>query len=100
MNQRTFSLIMPMSDAQSRPLWGQLPEGAPGYTIAGSPIKIASQMPDWLPGSTPVGFGNWKQAYTLVARRRRHSRSTPAPPDGACSISGKRASAAGRLALI
>ena len=58
-----------MSDAQSRPLWSALPEGAPGYMIAGSPITIASQFPDVGPGSTPVAFGNWKQAYTLVTRR-------------------------------
>jgi HK97 family phage major capsid protein len=40
-----------------------------GFMLAGSPIVIASQMPDILPGSTPVLFGNLREAYTLVTQR-------------------------------
>jgi HK97 family phage major capsid protein len=30
---------------------------------------IVSQFPDVLPGATPIGFGDWKAAYTIVNRR-------------------------------
>ena len=69
MNQRTFAQLMTMSDAMQRPIWGALPEGAPGYTLGGAPIHICTQMPDILPGSTPVAFGNWKQVYLIVWRK-------------------------------
>jgi HK97 family phage major capsid protein len=68
MNQRTLALLMSMSDAIGRPLWAQLPGGMPGLTVAGSPIQVVSQMPDVVPGSTPIAFGNLRQAYTLVNR--------------------------------
>jgi hypothetical protein len=32
----------------------------PGFALAGSPIVIVSQLPDVMPGSTPVLFGNLK----------------------------------------
>src|SRR6516225_6186014 len=69
MNQRTFALLLTMSDALNRPLWGQLPGGVPGFMLAGSPIVIVSQFPDVQPGATPVAFGDWKAAYTIVNRR-------------------------------
>lgn len=49
MNQRAFALLLTMSDAHARPIWGQLPGGLPGFTLAGSPIQIAIQMPDVAP---------------------------------------------------
>src|SRR5262249_37740293 len=69
MNQRTFALILTMSDAMGRPLLNMMPQGMAGFMLAGSPITIATQMPDVEPGYTPVGFGNWNQTYTLVNRR-------------------------------
>jgi hypothetical protein len=60
MNQRTLGMLMTMSDASGRPLWGQLPGGFPGYQIAGSPIHIVTWMPDVAPLATPVAFGNWR----------------------------------------
>lgn len=69
MNQRTFALLLTMSDAGGRPIWSSLPGEEPGFRLAGSPITIASQMPDIQPGSTPVAFGNWRRAYTTVWRK-------------------------------
>ncbi len=69
MNQRTFALLLTMSDSAQGPIWGQWPGGLPGFTLAGSPIRIVTQMPDVQPGSTPVLFGNLRQAYMLVDRR-------------------------------
>jgi HK97 family phage major capsid protein len=69
MNQRTFALLMTMSDTSTRPLWAQLPGGAPGFTFCGSPINIVSQMPDVAPGSTPIAFGDWRRTYMIVWRK-------------------------------
>jgi HK97 family phage major capsid protein len=77
MNQRTFALLLTMSDASSRPLFGQLPSGLPGYMFAGSPIQIVSQMPDVAPGATPIAFGNWKSAYIVVTRSGTMMRTDP-----------------------
>jgi HK97 family phage major capsid protein len=68
MNQRTFALLMTMNDSMARQLWTSVPGSKPGFTLAGSPIVIASQMPDVAPGSTPIAFGNWKHAYRVVDR--------------------------------
>jgi len=69
MNQRTWAQVMTMSDASGRPLWGQAPAGDPGFQLAGSPVHIVTQMPDIQPGATPVAFGNWQKAYTIVWRK-------------------------------
>jgi HK97 family phage major capsid protein len=71
MNQRTFALLQSMSSADGRPLFGQMGTNTPGtgFQFAGSPINIVSQIPDCQPGATPVAFGNWKRAYTIVTRK-------------------------------
>lgn len=69
MNQNTYALLACSSDAQARPLWTTMPGSEPGYTLAGSPITIASQIPDVAPGSVAVAFGNWKRTYTIVERK-------------------------------
>jgi HK97 family phage major capsid protein len=69
MNQHTWALCSTMSDANGRPILTVSPsEGAP-FLLAGSPVVIANQMPDCVPGSTPVAYGNWRQAYTVVNRK-------------------------------
>jgi HK97 family phage major capsid protein len=50
MNQRTFALLLTISDATGRPLLNPLPLGQPSYALAGCPITIATQMPDCAPG--------------------------------------------------
>lgn len=69
MNQRVFASLLNMNDASGRPIMQQMPQGAPVYTICGSPVVIASQMPDCVPGATPIAFGNWKKAYLAVWRK-------------------------------
>jgi HK97 family phage major capsid protein len=68
MNQRTAGLLMTMSSTDGRPLLSALPAGMPGFALAGSPITIASQMPDCLPGSTPILAGNLRGIGGGVAR--------------------------------
>jgi HK97 family phage major capsid protein len=47
MNQRTFALLQTMSSAEGRPLFGPQGTTTPGtgFSFAGSPINIVSQMP-------------------------------------------------------
>jgi HK97 family phage major capsid protein len=71
MNQRTFALLQTMSSAEGRPLFGSPGTAAPGtgFSFAGSPINIVSQMPDCVLGSTPIAFGNWRRTYLIVWRK-------------------------------
>jgi HK97 family phage major capsid protein len=71
LNQRTFALLQTMTTAEGRPLFGSFGTNSPGtgFTFAGSPINIVSQMPDVSPGAKAIAFGNWKRAYTIVTRR-------------------------------
>lgn len=71
MNQRTFALLQSMSSAEGRPLFGSFGTATPGtgFSFAGSPIQIVSQMPDVQPGSTPIMFGNLRSAYLIVWRK-------------------------------
>jgi HK97 family phage major capsid protein len=32
-------------------------------------VQIVTQMPNVAPGATPVAFGNWNSAYTVVNRK-------------------------------
>src|SRR5262249_32358367 len=69
MNQRTWALISTMTDAIGRPLFTPSPiQGQSALLLNGSPVVIATQMPDCLPGNTPVLYGNLRQLYTLVTR--------------------------------
>ena len=69
MNQNTAGLMMTISDAAGRPIMLQNMQDPLQFTLLGSPVRIASQMPDVAPGATPVAFGNWKLAYTIANRK-------------------------------
>jgi HK97 family phage major capsid protein len=100
MNQRTFALLLSASDANHRPLWSQLPGGLPGYMFAGSPIQIVGQMPDCMPGAVPVGYGNWRETYTIVTRSATTMRADPFSANWCTSSASKRYSEARRLVQI
>jgi predicted phage gp36 major capsid-like protein len=85
-NQRSFAMLLTSSDAAGRPLFGQLPSGLPGYLLAGSPIQIVTQMPDCAPGSPPVAFGNWQEAYCVVTRQGTTMRPDPYSAGGWCVL--------------
>ena len=69
MNQNTFGLTLTMSDAMGRPIMMTSPLEGGQYLVAGSPVVIGNQMPDAAAGTTPVAYGNWKQAYMVVNRK-------------------------------
>src|SRR5215831_12638368 len=69
MNQRTWALLATMSDAIGRPLFAPSPiQNQPGFMLNGSPVTIATQMPNCEPGNTPILYANLRQLYTLVQR--------------------------------
>lgn len=69
MNQNTFGLTLTMSDAMGRPIMTLNPLEAGQFLTSGSPIQIVTQMPDAVPGATPVAYGNWNQTYMVVNRK-------------------------------
>jgi HK97 family phage major capsid protein len=69
MNPHTMGLLMTMSDANSRPIMTPTPAEGAGFLLGGSPIIVAEQMPDVVPGATPVLYANLRALYTLVTRR-------------------------------
>jgi HK97 family phage major capsid protein len=69
MNQNTAALCLAMSDAAGRPLMVPSLQDPATFTLMGAPLKIATQMPDAIPGATPIAYGNWKQTYMIVNRK-------------------------------
>jgi HK97 family phage major capsid protein len=69
MNQTSFALTLTMTDAIGRPIMISTPQDSGSYIINGSPISIVTQMPDPVPGATPVMFADFKSLYLLVYRR-------------------------------
>ena len=69
MNQHTWALCSTMSDANGRPIMTVAPTEVAPFLLGAVPVVVANQMPDVAPGATPVAYGNWKQAYTVVNRK-------------------------------
>jgi len=69
MNQHTFGLCLTISDANGRPIMVTAPTEAGTFMMAGSRIVIAQQMPDVVPGATPIAYGNWPEVYMVVNRK-------------------------------
>jgi HK97 family phage major capsid protein len=69
MNQYTWALCTTMSDANGRPIMTSTPGDETPFRLGGVPVIIAPQMPDCVPGATPVAFGNWNRAYMVVNRK-------------------------------
>ena len=68
-NQNTFALILTMTDAAGRPIMIADPTQPSRYLINGSPVIITTQMPDCVPGATPLMFADFKKLYILVVRK-------------------------------
>jgi HK97 family phage major capsid protein len=69
MNAATWSLCATMSDTNGRPIMTAAPSEAAPFLLGGVPVVIAQQMPDVMPGATPIAYGNWQEAYTVVNRK-------------------------------
>lgn len=69
MNQNTFGYLLTLSDAGGRPIMIASPREDGQLVLFGSPVNIVTQMPNIGAGNTPVGFGNWNEAYMIVNRK-------------------------------
>lgn len=68
MNSLTTSKVRTMTDANGRFLWADgLAVGQPA-TLLGYGVSAVEAMPDIAANSTPIAFGDFKKAYTLVER--------------------------------
>jgi len=70
-----------MSDAVGRPVtlryYRRREARGARVSVCGFPVIVDSWMPDVAAGATPVAFGNWQEASTLV--NRRATTMTPDP---------------------
>jgi HK97 family phage major capsid protein len=69
MNAHTWALCATMSDTSGRPIMTANASEAAPFLLGGVPVVIAQQMPDAVAGATPVAYGNWREAYTVVNRK-------------------------------
>jgi HK97 family phage major capsid protein len=68
MTTETLGAIRKLTDSQNRPLWGPMSNEIPGQLL-GYPYNEMPDMPQVAANAFPIGFGNWKTAYTLVIRK-------------------------------
>jgi HK97 family phage major capsid protein len=85
MNQNTAGLLFSMTDANGRPIIVPSLQDPLVFTLLGSPLKIATQMPDCVPGATPIAYGNWKQTY-MIANRKAVTMQHDPYSAGFCSL--------------
>jgi HK97 family phage major capsid protein len=57
-----------------------------GWQIAGSPVRIVSQMPPVEPGSTPILFADLSRLYLVIQRRGLGLQVDPYSAGGWCVI--------------
>jgi HK97 family phage major capsid protein len=69
MNAHTWALCATMSDTSGRPIMTANASEAAPFLLGGVPVVIAQQMPDAIAGATPIAYGNWREAYTVVNRK-------------------------------
>lgn len=65
----TLGAIRKLTDSQGRPLWGPMGADLPGKLLE-YPYYEMPDMPQVSAGNFAIGFGNWKQGYTLVIRKQ------------------------------
>ena len=66
MNDLTASAVRVLKDNQGRFLWADgLAPGQPDRLL-GYAVNAVDAMPDTAANATPIGFGDWKKAYTAI----------------------------------
>lgn len=68
MRRATEGSLLTLKDGQGQYLWRPGLEAGKPNVLLGYPVKQAADMPAASAGNLPVGFGNWKQGYTIVDR--------------------------------
>lgn len=68
MNAATLSQVSKWKDQQGNYIWQPgIAAGQPS-TLLGFPVHDNESMPAIGSGATPIAFGNWNRAYTIVDR--------------------------------
>lgn len=68
LNRLTLGAVRKLKDGQKQYIWQPgLANGVPN-TILGAPYKEVPDMPSEGANTFPIGFGDWKRAYTLLDR--------------------------------
>lgn len=68
MNSTTTGAVRKLKDSQNQYLWAPgLASGQPDRLL-GYPVRTWEQMPDIGANNFPIGFGDWRRAYSLVDR--------------------------------
>lgn len=68
MNSETISVIRKWKNADGDYIWQQSMQAGQPSTLFGFPVHENEDMPAIGSGTTPIAFGNWKRAYTIVDR--------------------------------
>jgi HK97 family phage major capsid protein len=67
-NGLTLAAIRKWKDAEGNYLWQPGMQVGQPSMLLGYPVAENEDMPDIGSGTTPIAFGNWKRAYTIVDR--------------------------------
>ena len=68
MQRSAVASVMLLKDAQQRYLWQPSYMASQPASLVGYPIAWAADMPAIAAGATPIAFGDFRQAYTIVDR--------------------------------
>lgn len=68
MNDLTTVQVRTMKDGDGRFLWADGLQAGQPDRLLGYNVNMVDAMPDIAANSTPIGFGDWKRAYTHVTR--------------------------------
>jgi HK97 family phage major capsid protein len=68
LNRQTLGSVRKLADTQGRYLWEPSPAVGLPSMILGYPYSELPDMPAEGANALPIGFGDWKRAYTLVDR--------------------------------
>jgi HK97 family phage major capsid protein len=68
MQRTTVASVMLLKDTQQRYLWQPFYIASQPASLVGYPIAWAADMPAIAAGATPIAFGDFRQAYTIVDR--------------------------------
>jgi HK97 family phage major capsid protein len=68
MQRSAVASVMLLKDTQQRYLWQPSYMASQPASLVGYPIAWAADMPAIAAGATPIAFGDFRQAYTIVDR--------------------------------
>lgn len=68
LNRTVLGSVRKLKDTQKRYLWEPSPALGMPSTILGAPYTEVPDMPLEAANATPIAFGDWKRAYTLIDR--------------------------------